>query len=70
MYAKGAKCFQSAKKKGCTFGVFSPRSDFNIQPISVCHVLNERKLISDQIYNLLFLSRGYTLRVMIEIINW
>ena len=35
------------------FGV-SPRSDINIQPISVCHVSNERKQMFNQIYNLLF----------------
>ena len=38
-------------------------SDLKIQTISACHVSNERKQISDQIYNLLFLSRGYTYRV-------
>ena len=58
VYAKGAK-FQSAKKKSCTFVLFFHRSDPNIQSISACHVLNERKQIFDQIYNLLFLVEFY-----------
>ena len=49
---------------------FSLRSDLNIQPISVCDISNERKQISDQFYNLLFLSKGYTFRVMIDLIYW
>ena len=55
-------------KKSCTFVWFSPRSDLNIFSISACYVSNERKLIFDQIYYWLCLSRGYTLRVMIELI--
>ena len=37
-------------------------------PISACDISKERKQISAQIYNLLFLSRGYTLRVIIKLI--
>ena len=44
-----------ATKKYCTFVCFSARSDLLIQPISVCHISNERKQISDQISVLLFL---------------
>ena len=33
----------------------------NIQPIPVCHISNEREHIPDQINNLLFMSRDYTL---------
>ena len=36
---------------------FSARSVLNIQPMPVCHISNERKQISDQISDLLFLSR-------------
>ena len=42
------------------------RNIVNIQPIPVCHISNER----EQIYNLLFMSRGYTLRVMIKLIYY
>ena len=42
------------------------RSNPNTQPISVCDISKERKQISAQIYNSLFLSRGYTLKVIIE----
>ena len=38
---------------------FFPRSDLHIQPISACHVSNERKQNCYQIYNVLFLS-SYT----------
>ena len=47
--------------KSCTFVWFSARSDLNIQPISVCHISDERKQISDQISDLLFLNRGFCL---------
>ena len=47
--------------------MFSPVSVLiSIHSISACHVSNERKQISAQIYDLLFFSRGYTLRVMME----
>ena len=35
---------------------------------SAYYVSNGRRPISDQIYNLLFVNRGYTLRVMTELI--
>ena len=54
---QGCRFFSKGKKKSCTFVWFSARSDLNIQPISVCHISNERKQISDQISDLLFLSR-------------
>ena len=57
--AKGAKFVQSANKIPVFFFLFS-RSDLIIQLISARHVSNERKQTSDQIYYLLFLSRGYT----------
>ena len=60
VYAKGAEFFQTAKIN----------SVLNIQLISVYHVSNERKHFSDLIYNLLFLSSGYTLTVMITLIHW
>ena len=45
------------------------RSNINTLPISACDISKERKQISAQIYNLLFLSRGrYTLRVIIVLI--
>ena len=50
-----------------TFVWFLICNVLNIQPIPVCHVSNERKLISDQLYNLLFLW-DYTLRVMINLL--
>ena len=40
------------KNKFCTFVWFSVRSVLNIQLISVCHISNERKRISDQIVDL------------------
>ena len=45
-----------------------PRSNPNTQSISACDISKERKRISAQVYNLLFFSRGYTLRVVIELI--
>ena len=62
----GFRIISKCKKKCCTFVWFSSRSNPNTQPISVCDISKERKQISAQIYNLLFLSRGYTLRVIIE----
>ena len=67
---QGAEFFQSANKNlyFCLF-VFFPRSDLNIQPIAAYHVSNEKHTqMFDHICKLLFLSRGYNLRVMIELI--
>ena len=62
----GFRIFSKCKQNCCTFVWFSSRSNPNTQPISVCDISKERKQISAQIYNLLFLSRDYTLRVIIE----
>ena len=60
---------QKCKQNTCTL-VWSPppspRSNPNTQPISACDISQERKQIPAQFYYLLFLSRGYTLRVIIE----
>ena len=59
--------FQSAKKNHILWFGF-PRRNPNTKPISACDISKERKQIPAQIYYLLFLSRGYTLRVIIELI--
>ena len=63
---QGCRIFSKCKMKSCTLVWFSTRSNTNTQPISACDISKERKQIPAQIYNLLFLSRGYTLRVIIE----
>ena len=50
------------------FCLVSPRIGLNSHSSSACHVSNERKQISAQIYDVLLFSRGYTLRVMMELI--
>ena len=60
VYAKAAECFQSAKENLVLYLVFRPNS--------VCYIPNERKQIFNQIVHILFLSRGYTLRDMMELI--
>ena len=62
VYAKASNLFQKCKQNCCTFVWFSPR----IGQIQRVDVSNERKQISAQIYDLLFFSSGYTLRVMME----
>ena len=69
VYAKGAEFCQSAKNKPCTFVWLSTRSDLIYTRFQrVIYVSNERKLIFDQISDLLFLSSGYISGVMIELI--
>ena len=63
---QGSRICSKCKHKSCTIVWFSTRSVLNIQPISLCHISNERKQIFDQVYYLLFLSRGYAFLVMIE----
>ena len=60
VYAEAAEFVRIAtKKESCTFVWFSARSVLNVQLISVCYISNERRQISDQISDSLFLSRGY-----------
>ena len=63
---QGCQICSKCKKKSCTLVWFSTRSNLNIHSIPTCNVSKERKQILAQIYNLLFLSRGYTLRVIIK----
>ena len=63
-YAKGVDFFLEVQKKNRFVWCLIP----DIQPIPVCHISNERVQTSDNIYNLLFMSRDYTLIVMIELI--
>ena len=65
---QGCQICSKCNNFSCTFVWFATRSDLNIHSISTCNVSNERKQISDQIYNLLFLSRGYAPGVMINFI--
>ena len=65
VYAKAAKFVQSAKINPVLLYGFPPVAIL-ICSMSACHVSNERKQISAQIYDLLFFSRGYTLRDMME----
>ena len=49
--------------QGCRFFVFKVQTKMSV-------ISNERKQIYNYIYYLIFLSRGYTLSVMIELIHW
>ena len=62
---QGCRILSKCKQKVLLLIDGSPRTDLNIQP----NISNERKQIFDFIYNLLYLCRGYTLRVMIELIH-
>ena len=66
VYAKASEFVSKCKQICCIFVWFSPLIGLNIHLISTCHVSNERKQISANIYHLLFFSRDYTWRVMMK----
>ena len=58
VYSKGAGFFSKWKQNKTVLMVFSFLPVAIIQLISAGYVSNERKLIFDQFYEVLFLSRG------------